>query len=288
MVRLPVLSTLKFITGHPLNRRRPVKALMRFGAWQLRSRITTQHVYPWVDGTKLVVRKGMTGATGNVYCGLHEFVDMAFVLHVLKSNDVFLDVGANVGTYTVLASGVCGAQTIAFEPDPHTAEDLRRNIEVNALGHLVEVHEVALGSTAGETAFTVGRDTVNRVALPGEAFTQTVPMRRLDDVPRAREATVIKLDVEGYEAQVLAGARNLLASPTVIAIETEAQDDAICGTLTRVGFIRRWYDPWSRTLLQAQPANNLNASNALFVRDEPTILNRLQTAPRRRIRGHDF
>jgi FkbM family methyltransferase len=123
----------------------------------------------------------MACATGNIYCGLHEFVDMAFVLHALKSNDVFLDVGANIGSYTVLASGVCGARTIAFEPDPKTAEHLRRNIEINALDDLVKVHEVALGRAAGKGVLTVGLDTVNHVAVPGEAYTQTVPMCRLDD-----------------------------------------------------------------------------------------------------------
>ena len=45
---------------------------------------------------------GMTGATGNVYCGLHEFEDMALVLHALRPRDLFVDVGANVGSYTVL------------------------------------------------------------------------------------------------------------------------------------------------------------------------------------------
>jgi FkbM family methyltransferase len=253
--------------------------------WQLRSRIKTQYVHPWVDGTNLIVRKGMTGATGNIYCGLHEFADMAFVLHVLKPSDVFLDVGANVGSYTVLASAVCGARTIAFEPDPHTAEDLRRNIEVNALDDLVEVHEVALGSAAGDAAFTVGRGPANRIAVSGEA-SQIVPMRRLDDIPGAREATLIKLDVEGYGADVLAGAYDALASPTLLAVEIEYPGPA-WKVLTGAGFVKRWYDPWSRALLQTQPTNDAS-SNALFVRNEATVLDRLQTAPRRCIQGQEF
>jgi FkbM family methyltransferase len=282
-----LFSTLKFIAEHPLNRQRLVAALVRYVIWQCRSRIKTEHVYQWIDGMKLVVRTGMTGATGNIYCGLHEFADMAFVLHALKPNDLFLDVGANVGSYTVLASGVCGARTIAFEPDPETAAHLRRNIQVNALESLVQVHEIALGRTSGETGFTVGLDTTNRVAVRGEALMQTVPMRRLDDIPGARQATLIKLDVEGYEAEVLAGANDVLASPTVIAVETEAQDDATFGALTDAGFVRRWYDPWTRALVQTRPTD-MNASNALFVREELAVINRLQAAPWRRIHGQLF
>ena len=48
----------------------------------------------------------MTGATMNMYRGLHVAADILFVLHVLRVDDVFLDVGANVGTYSILASCV--------------------------------------------------------------------------------------------------------------------------------------------------------------------------------------
>ena len=81
---------------------------------------------------------------------------MMFLLHFLKSDDLFLDIGANVGTYTVLASGVCKAKTWAFEPDPETVLSLKRNIEINNLQELVTVHELALGAAEREVAFTVG------------------------------------------------------------------------------------------------------------------------------------
>ncbi len=58
----------------------------------------------------------MTGATGNIYAGLHEFDDMAFFLHLLRPEDMFADVGSNIGSYTILASGVVGAKSVAFEP----------------------------------------------------------------------------------------------------------------------------------------------------------------------------
>ena len=60
----------------------------------------------------------MTGATGNIYTGLHEFEDMMFLLHLLRPGDIFVDAGANIGSYTVLASAVVGAKSISFEPVP--------------------------------------------------------------------------------------------------------------------------------------------------------------------------
>jgi len=120
--------------------------------------------FSWIEGSKLIARNGMTGATGNIYCGLHEFADMAFVLHLLRPDDLFVDVGANVGSYTVLASTVCGARTIAIEPDPETARSLQRNIDANGIGDRVAIVQAAVGDRRGRTHFTVGNDTTNRVA----------------------------------------------------------------------------------------------------------------------------
>lgn len=279
-------NTLQFIVSHPLNRRRPVSALARFVAWQVGSRLKRDHVHRWISGTRLAVRSGMTGATGNIYCGLHEFADMALVIHALRPGDLFLDIGANVGSYTVLASGVCGARTIAFEPDPVTAVNLRRNVTINTIDHLVEVHESALGAHAGEVAFTVGQDTINRVAGAGDGQTRLVRLSRLDDIAGAQSPTLIKLDVEGYEDQVLAGAAAVLAAPSLLAIETEAQDSRTIDVIKGFGFVRRFYDPWTRRL-STEPSS-LHASNALFVRNEPALAARLREAPRRQIGGHDL
>jgi hypothetical protein len=60
--------------------------------------------------------KGLTGATGNWYCGLDAFEDMAFLLHFMREEDLFVDVGANIGSYTILAGNEVGAETIEIEP----------------------------------------------------------------------------------------------------------------------------------------------------------------------------
>jgi Met-10+ like-protein len=88
----------------------------------------------------------MHGATGNIYCGLHEFAEMAFTLHLLRPGDLFADIGANVGSYTVLAAGVCGARVVAVEPGPAAGAALAKNIALNRLGDRVSVAAVALGT----------------------------------------------------------------------------------------------------------------------------------------------
>ena len=145
----------RLFSTHSLTCDAPVKAWARFGWWQLKSRCQGEILFQWISGQRLAVRRGMVGATANIYVGLLEFADMMLLLHFLREGDLFLDIGANVGAYTVLASGVCRARTWAFEPDPTTVERLKRNITINSLDALVRVCEFALGAERGEVAFTM-------------------------------------------------------------------------------------------------------------------------------------
>lgn len=255
--------SLRFIIEHPMNRGRRGAALVRFAHWQIRSRIQAEVIVNWIGSAKLAVRRGMTGPTGNIYCGLHEYVDMRFVLDTLKPGDLFVDIGANVGSYTVLASKVCGARTIAVEPDPDSARALRRNIQVNAIGDMVRVVESALGATEGKVCFTVGLDTVNRVARPSDTETRQVDLRTLDAILDGKVPKILKIDVEGFEAEVFKGAERTLSHPDLKAIITEAQDETVLNMLSQVGFSRAHYDP-EHAELRSSP--RYSSHNALMVR----------------------
>src|ERR1039458_7234206 len=163
MKTLRDLASLRSVFAtHPLTCDAPLRAWGRFTSWQLRSRLRDEILFQWIGGQRLAVQRGMTGATLNIYVGLHEFADMMVPLHFLREGDLFLDIGANVGSYTVLASGVCRAETWAFEPEQNTLRQLEQNINLNGLDALVTVHQCALGAEQGEVAFTVGRDATNR------------------------------------------------------------------------------------------------------------------------------
>ena len=138
-------------------------ATLRFLRWQIVSRVRDEVIVDWIDGTRFAAKRGMTGVTGNIYAGLHEFADMAFVLHFLRPSDLFADVGANVGSYTILASGVVGCRTVAFEPDPVTAAALERNIALNRISERVETRIAAVGERDGLVRFSVGLDTENHI-----------------------------------------------------------------------------------------------------------------------------
>lgn len=268
------MSIGSFFATHPLTADNPAAAWWRFACWQFRSRLQLETIVPWVSGTKLAVRRGMTGATGNIYCGLHEFVDMAFALHLLRPDDLFLDIGANVGSYSVLASGVCGARSIAFEPDPHAADALERNITINGLCDLVTIHRKAVGID-GDVRFTIGLDTVNHVVGTDKTDTRVVPSVSLDSLDC--RPTLIKLDVEGGEDDVVRNGRETLGKTHAIIIETVS--DETHAALIEAGFKRAFYSPFQRLLSTASPAPSVPTNNSLYVKNFDFVTKRIESAP---------
>jgi FkbM family methyltransferase len=238
----------RFFSTHPLTRDAPFAAWARLVSWQIRSRVQREVIVTWIGGQRLAVRRGMTGATGNIYAGLHEFCDMMLLLHFLRDGDLFLDIGSNIGSYTILASGVRRAITWAFEPDPDTVNALKRNIELNNLSDRVVIYELALGDRDGTVSFTRGLDTINRVASNGVPSTRNVSIRRLDALIGASRPLMIKMDVEGYEEPVVRGAHRLLASDSLKVVELETLTPEIEATFRHHGFSRAYYDPFRRAL----------------------------------------
>ena len=283
-----LIHTLKFISNHPLNRGRRVRAFTRFLRWQIRSRVAPGPVvYPWVNGSKVIVRPGETGVTGNVYCGLHEFEDMAYLLHVMTSADLFVDIGANVGVYTILACAVKGARGICFEPVPATYGRLLENLRLNALVERVEALNRGVADTEGELLFTSDENTMNHVVSETGPNTIRVRVSPLDAVLQERRPAVLKIDVEGFETQVLAGAAATLSHTSLHSVIMELNgsgvrygfDEArIIETMAGFGFTAYRYEPFARTLERIEGGKS-RSGNTLFVRDLALAQQRISAAP---------
>jgi FkbM family methyltransferase len=289
-----VFDTLSFILRHPLNRARKGAAFRRFVRWQIGSRLVPGAVaVPFVDSTRLLIQPGMTGATGNIYCGLHEFEDMALVLHALREGDLFADVGANVGSYTVLAAGAAGAACLSFEPHPGTFSHLLDNVRLNNLQSKVTAKNIALGARSGFLAFTSELDTVNHVVAERETVRDAVqvPVETLDAVLSGAALTLMKIDVEGFETEVLDGALEAIQSPSLLAVIMELNgsglrygydEDKVHARMLGWGFTPARYDPLQRTVT---PIRTRNAGNTLYVRNLGSLRDRVRAAPPHTVLG---
>lgn len=275
-------ATLQFLLKHPLLQGRPLYALCRFFVWQLRSRIWRRPtVFSWIGPSKLWLRSGWGGLTGNYYAGLYDFEDMGFLLHFLRPGDLFVDVGANMGSYMVLASAVCGARSVAFEPVPISFERLLANRDLNGLGTLSDCRQRAVGASAGTAAMTSSLDAMNHV-VGGETPGITVQVVTLDeDLPET--PSLMKIDVEGFESEVLRGARRHLSDPRLQAIIIELNgvgrrygksDADIHAYLVAAGFGAYRYSPRSRALTALDAPGD---ANTLYCRDRTFVEGRLRS-----------
>jgi len=130
------------------------------------------------------------------------------LLEQLAPGMTVVDVGANIGHYMLLFARAVGpsGQVVCFEPEPDNLVELARNRELNNLT-FVQIEAVALGSEDGTTGLTPG---INGHVVEFQGHGLTVPLHRLDSLVSGH-VDLLKIDVEGYEGHVLAGATGLLS-----------------------------------------------------------------------------
>lgn len=294
-----LLRTLQVIVQHPLNSSDRRGSLLRYAKWQVGSRLVPGPVIvPFVNDTVFIAAPGMTGVTQNIYTGLSDFSDCSFLLHLLREGDLFVDVGANAGIYTVLAAGATGSEVVSVEPIPQTFQRLCANIRVNSISDKVAAHNVGLGRKEGNLLFTSSRDTMNKVIedLNYDGPSINVPVYPLDTLLGGRIPQLIKIDVEGWESEVIAGSASTLRDSSLIGLivetngkdpEFNANERSVHECLLMNGFKPHVYDPVSRSL-QPIPGKNPKSNNTLYVRNTPQVQDRLKSAAPFRVANKSF
>ena len=289
-----IKRTFGFIFNHPLAKRHLAKALARFLWWQIQGIMQSSKliIKPYLSGVNFYARKGLTGITGNIYTGLHEFNDMAFLLHFLRQDDAFFDIGANVGSYTLLASGVCKAKTIAIEASANTAAITHKNISLNKLQNKAYLINAAAGAESGKLTFSKNEDTTNHIISPDEASDEDVETVNVITVDSLTDKpSLIKIDVEGFETEVLKGMSATLKLPSLKAIIIElngsgmrygSNEQDIHQTLLTNGFKPYQYNPFKRVL---NLIPSFGSYNTIYCRDLEFINDRLKAAEGFKIMG---
>jgi FkbM family methyltransferase len=160
----------------------------------------------------------------------------------IEPDEILLDCGANVGMYTIWAAATRKARVYAFEPESQNYALLNKNILLNDLSERVTAYCMGLSDTsglsqlhmadlrAGGSCHSVGEALDFKLEPLATVFTQGCVAARLDDLVRDKALPVpnhIKIDVDGFEPKVIAGARNTLADPLVksLLIETNQNLD---------------------------------------------------------------
>ena len=152
--------------------------------------------------------------------GTHEPLSTKALQMELKQEMICLDIGANIGYYATMESHSVGksGRVIAIEPFPINFSFLKRNMDLQKTSNY-EVHNFAIGNVESEINFLISKKSnLSRVVQEGEKIPDgceliRIPLKSIDKLveeKKLEKLDLLRMDVEGYELQILEGSRNTI------------------------------------------------------------------------------
>ncbi|TGD57165.1 FkbM family methyltransferase [Flavobacterium humi] len=282
--------------SHPVTKGEEWKGLYKYIEFNIKNRIFKETIHNWIGNLKFIARKGDAGIVGNIYFGVYEFEESLFLLHLLQKQDTFLDVGANLGHYSLLLSGTKGCRSITIEPVPKTYRQLLKQIQLNHLEELISPFNIGVSNFDGALYFSTDKGTMDRIVSERYRNAVQVPVLSLDSILTEQVPLAMKIDVEGHEKQALEGGQAILNDERLKVLILEinqsgekygVSDDEIYTKVLSFGFKPYAYDVANRQLVKLQSYNKAQF-NTIFIRDEEFVTNRLKKADLVTIRGRKF
>jgi FkbM family methyltransferase len=210
----------RFIWTHPSNRGQRARKLAQALVFQVRGRVFGRPTVARVGERSRVLIHPGRGQAGLLYANPPELPEInVWRRHLRRSPGLFLDIGANVGAYTLWAIEA-GCEVIAVEPDGWAAEQLLANLALN--GYQATVISAAIADKPGSVRMTTDRGVTNRIVEEGYAgATEVVRAMTIDEILGGRTAVGAKVDVEGAEMSVVLGAARALAEKRIHLMQLE-------------------------------------------------------------------
>ncbi|HXW12316.1 MAG TPA: FkbM family methyltransferase [Nitrososphaeraceae archaeon] len=190
------------------------------------------------------------------------FILDAYQSHLLKSNDVVLDLGSTTGDFCILASRKVGptGKVIAIEPNPTDYEILQENIVRNKCSNVTSLNIGAAGKRGRQvldfrgTTFTFKTDTLDNI---------------VKSLTNVRNIDFIKMDIEGYEYDVVKSSIDIFRKARVVSMEFHGTKQKIDDLLLPIGFT---YHPVTVPLLFKRLAANIFSHPIHFVKSSFSII----------------
>jgi len=221
------------------------------------------------------------GASSVIYYnGLPDYAEMQFMKRYLLPGDNFIDIGANIGIYTLFTASLVRQTGCieSFEAIPATALKLKQQTKLNNLSN-VNIHEVAVSSKNGTAEFELTRDDCTAHLATGEYVNpeQSIRTVKLDDFLSQQTSYAMgKMDIEGAEILALQGASNMLkdANPPVWQLELAGyskrygyQSNQVLDFLRRYNFHCAIYDVEEEKIRFTDQPWKYGAENVLMIHD---------------------
>lgn len=211
-----VLSSLRMGWQHPANEGRRVRSTARTVAHEVGTRVLGLPAHATLAPGVRIMGPSRSIVSQVVRESPPFWEEMRFWERTLRPGDRFIDVGANVGLYTLWAARL-GVEVVAVEPSRLEVAYLRLNLAMN--GFDADIREAVLSSDAGTARLSIGHGVENRIVEEGPGV--EVAALTLDDVVAGQPTRGVKIDVEGAEALVLEGGAHSLSQGLIEVLQVE-------------------------------------------------------------------
>lgn len=221
-----------------------------------------------------------------IFEGNFELDEINFVKNTLKKGDVFIDIGANIGLFSLIGAEIVGneGKVICYEPSPNTFNRLKENIVLNQFTNIVHNNigisdkKSVLKLNISENGHDAWDTFANNVDSTTYQKTADINVNTLDDEISEldiKKIKLIKIDVEGWEKFVLLGAKNVLNnfSPILLVEFTQANTQAagynvleIYDIMTNLGY--KWYRYKNNKLVIEKKQKTYLYDNLIAIKDK--------------------
>jgi FkbM family methyltransferase len=207
-------------------------SLIRYLIWWLRKKSNFFPVKIGVGNSLILIKNKKVAEQGGAKlfsCGIYDYDNIMLIKEFLNqaSKGIFFDVGANIGVYSILVSENPNNLIYSFEPHPVTFANLDENISVNKRYNIF-AHQVAIGSEQKKVGFTNDDFSSLNKIISGQNFENSITVNQISleqfIIDNNVLPDVIKIDVEGYEVEVLKGLKEKLSLIKLIIVENNNAD----------------------------------------------------------------
>jgi FkbM family methyltransferase len=197
--------------------------------WQWRKALNRFPYEQKISQSRIIARDRRCGVSALINAqGLYDFNNMNLLKLLLQDGGIFFDIGANIGSYTLIASEQPKAEVYSFEPHPSTFQMLKQNVEINARSN-TRLYNIAFGNSTGEVHFTdLAGSSINHFVEEKSDHTISVECQRADLFcdEKGIVPILVKIDVEGFEYEVLNGFGACLVEVDLFLIEMNGLSDS--------------------------------------------------------------
>ena len=280
-----IIKRYQQFVGHPLVQN-PLIGLIKYIYINLKIRFYNKPIkIKWLNNLRYYLSLGDSGIIGNYYFFINDYQESIFLIHYLTDKDLFIDVGSNHGHYTMISSGICDSKSISIEPVKKTFDRLKINIELNKLKN-VRLHNIGISDSESELFISNNMGAMNRIINKVlDDNCELIQVSTLDKLlTLEKNISVIKIDVEGYEKQVLLGGKETLKNPNLNIIIIELNDSNLQYDYNENEIIsilkENRFSPYKyiypENILVPLEKKNFDSFNTIFIRNINFVKNRIK------------